>query len=120
MAAGRDETMALTKIEAYLFGGNQAHFLKAFVCEDHRVIIVLTPMEPNARGDVTATFADATMVSEWTDPEEPAEWPLDILGFDCYQSDDRWKFVLHCMVIEWVWESKWPEASLDGSKQEIR
>ena len=105
--------MALTKIEAFLFGGgNQAHFVKAFEQAGKRIRITLTPMEPSARGDVTATFGDVEMLSEWTDPEEPPERPLDILGFDWYQSGDQWKFVLHCMVIEWVWESKWPEMSM--------
>lgn len=58
--------------------------------------------------EVTATFSDAVMLSIWEDPAEKSEWPLDIIGFDSYPTGNRWKFVLNCDTIEWVWESTWP------------
>lgn len=40
--------------------------------------------------------------------------PWDISGFDSYAlGHDRWRFVLHCVEIEYVWESAWPVAQPD-------
>jgi hypothetical protein len=55
-----------------------------------------------------AVFSDAAIMGVWRDPEEVPDWPLEILGFDCYPHGTRWKFVLNCDVIEWRWESEWP------------
>jgi hypothetical protein len=101
--------MTLTKIEAHLFGGNRAHFVKAFGFADGQISVTIVPVEPVGDADLTATFADARMESVWHDPSDRCEWPLDIIGFDSYQSGMQWRFVLNCGSIEWSWQSAWPE-----------
>lgn len=58
-----------------------------------------------------SSFRDAVMESLWFDKEDPVEWPLDIIGFDCYQAEQQIRFVLNCSNIEWAWRSKWPVIS---------
>ena len=105
----------MTRIEEFLFVENLHHFVKQLSFADGIVTIRLVPVEryseANSYDGPTATFTNATAPEIWKDPTEPDEWPLDIIGFDCYQHGDRWKFVLNCATIEWNWESDWPERS---------
>jgi hypothetical protein len=103
----------MTRIEEFLFVENRHHFVKQFSFADSIVTIRLVPVERYAEADSydepTATFTSATVpeMSKF-DATEPDEWPLDIIGFDCDQNGDRWKFSLTCDTIEWAWESDWP------------
>lgn len=104
--------MPLTKVEEFLFGGNRAHFVKEFVFADGTVTVRIIPVEKNPEAaeyeERTATFSNASVPEVWKDPTDPDEWPLDIIGFDCYSHGRRWKFILNCDTTEWNWESDWP------------
>lgn len=106
--------MALTKVEAYVFGGNGAHFVTGFDFVHGQITLTLRPMDEPSLGvpvNVTANFANAIMIDTWEDPDEDLVWPLDIIGFDSYPCGSRWKFVLNCAVVEWSWQSEWPVLS---------
>ncbi len=106
--------MALTKIEAFIFGGNRAHFVTALTSANSQITVTVVPVEDeplSGTAEITATFPAAVVLSIWEDPAEKSEWPLDIIGFDSYPVGNRWKFVLNCDTIEWVWESAWPVLS---------
>ncbi len=103
--------MPLTKIEEFLFQGNRAHFIEAFEFANGTITMRLTPVERNSEStleETTATFSNASRPDVWKDASERDEWPLDIIGFDCYPHGKRWKFVLNCDTTEWNWESDWP------------
>ena len=106
--------MALTKVEADVFGGNGAHFVTAFNFADGQITLTLRPMDEPPRGgpaNVTAKFPNAVLTDTCEDPDERFVWPLDIIGFDSYPCGSRWKFVLNCDAVEWIWESEWPVVS---------
>jgi hypothetical protein len=106
--------MALTKVEEFLFGGNRAHFVEAFEFANDAITLRIIPVERNPEATseaTTATFSNASVPDIWKDTTETDEWPLDIIGFDCYPQGKRWKFVLNCDTIEWNWESDWPSRS---------
>jgi len=103
--------MALTKVEEFLFGGNHAHLVEAFDFADGAITVRIVPVEKNPAAiskGTTATFRNASCPDIWKDPKEKDEWPLNIIGFDCYPHGTRWKFVLNCDTTEWIWESAWP------------
>src|SRR5215469_3999505 len=101
--------MPLTQIEQYAFGGNRAHFLTSFEVDGECIAIKLRPIENHDNLlETMLRFPSARMLNEWTDDSEESEWPLDIIGFDCYPQLERWKFVLNCDTKEWTWESNWP------------
>jgi hypothetical protein len=106
--------MALSKVEAFVFGGEFGHFVTAFEFAHGRLVIEFKPMEDNRQDRaalVVATFADAVMIDSWNDPEEAWEFPLDPIGFESESSGDRWKFTLFCGTVERNWESAWPTLS---------
>jgi hypothetical protein len=109
--------MPMTKIEEYIFGRNPvAHIVRSFNSEGGVVTMILAPLENHAKPssrDTTVTFSGAVTPSVWQDPDESPEWPLDLIGFDCYPLGTRWRFVLNCDTIEWTWESEWPVVSRD-------
>lgn len=87
--------MPLTKVEELLFGGNRAHFVKAFEFANGAITMRITPVERNPEAiseETTATFSNASVPDIWKDPSEADELPLDIIGFDCYPHGKRWKF----------------------------
>ncbi len=100
--------MALTKIEQYAYGGGIARFLAAFDFDGECVTLKLSPVEDEGNAPVILQFASARMLDDWTEASDETHWPLDIIGFDCYQQSERWKFVLTCDTKEWIWESDWP------------
>lgn len=101
--------MALTQIEQYAFGGNHAHFVTAFDIDVQCITVRLKPVEKDASlHETIVSFPSARMLDDWTDSSEEPQWPLDIIGFDCYPQLERWKFVLNCGTKEWTWESNWP------------
>lgn len=105
-------TVPLSEIEREVFPGNKARMLSGFAHDNGVITATFTAIEPkrrSAESDMVATFANAVMLEVWKDREEREEWPLDIIGFDCYGAGkNRWKFVLNCDCIEWSWTSQWP------------
>ncbi len=60
---------------------------------------------------VQAVFANMKLfsVNEYADQSDELDLPWDIVGFDSWQlPGNRWRFVLHCDVIEWCFEAEWP------------
>lgn len=103
--------MELARIEEFLFSGHDAHFVTAFTHDDCVITLKLTPVEARAVDETIATFANSSALDIWQDPSEAPEWPLDIVGCDCYSRGQRWRFVLNCDTIEWTWESDWPSVN---------
>jgi len=94
---------------AVRIGGNRAHFVTAFDIDVECITVKLKPVENDASLQETIVrFPSARMLNDWTDANEETQWPLDIIGFDCYPQLERWKFVLNCGTKEWMWESNWP------------
>src|SRR5689334_5763223 len=105
--------MALSRIERYIFGGDRAHFVTGVDFRGETITVRLTPVEKNSNDSETvAIFPNARTLNVWKDPSEQDQWPLDIIAFDCYDEQGRWRFVLNCGTTEWIWESDWP--SLEG------
>jgi hypothetical protein len=105
--------MAATKIEDLLFSasGNAPHLLTHFRFAGGQISLRLEQVSdvPQTPAKVVrAAFANAIMESIDEDDRERDSWPLDIIGFDCYQEGVRWKFVLNCGTVEWSWNSEWP------------
>ena len=108
--------MSLTKIEEFLFGGDCAHFVTAFISNDRETTMVLKPMEDNRADGATkviATFANVVMLSCEKDPDGTLQFPFDPIGFASYPDGERWRFVLNCGVVEWIWKSSWPKIELE-------
>jgi hypothetical protein len=110
---GYSVLMPLNKIEELLFSasGNSAQLLTHFRFADGQVNLLLEPVSDIQRAPgkvVQATFVNTVMQSIWEDESERDSWPLDIIGFDCSNEGERWKFVLNCGSVEWSWSSKWP------------
>jgi hypothetical protein len=103
--------MPLSKVEAFVFGGNCGHFVTSFDFANGVVTVTLKPIEsdrPDGAASVIAVFAQAENLEFWEDVDAAWEYPLDIIGFDSYPLGDRWKFVLNCQTVEWIWEADWP------------
>ena len=105
--------MPMTKVEEYLASavGDSTLLLAHFGFVDRQIRLrVWSP----AKGDQTlaemvqARFAHAVVESIEEDETERESWPLDIIGFDCYEADEQWRFVLNCGTAEWTWVSEWP------------
>jgi hypothetical protein len=110
-AIAHNHMMALTKVEQFVFNGNRAHFLTAFRYEHGVITAKFVPVESSADLNEearTATFKNSSQPDIWKGSKGIDEWPLDIIGFDCYPQERRWKFVLNCDTTEWSWESDWP------------
>jgi hypothetical protein len=104
--------MPLSKIEELLFSaaGNTAQLLTNFRFADGRINLLLEPAsaDQGAPGKVIqATFANAVIESIEEDESERDPWPLDIIGFDCFNHGQCWMFVLNCRSVEWSWSSEW-------------
>jgi len=116
--------MALTAIEAALFGGSGVHAVIAFTIAPAAIMVSIAPWldeADNAIGQWTdqsaqtdGHFHDAHVIAcELMDDDVPQgeepSLPWDIIGFDVYDlGHGRGRFVLHCAEIEHVWESAWP------------
>jgi hypothetical protein len=105
--------MPLSKIEELLFtaAGNSTQLLTNFRFADGHLKLLLNPVsaDQGAPGKVMqATFANAIVESIDEDESERESWPLDIIGFDCFNQGQRWRFVLNCGSVEWSWSSEWP------------
>lgn len=105
--------MPLSKIEQLLFSatGNSAQLLTHFRFADGQINLLLVPVSDGQRAfgkGVRATFVNAVIESIEEDESERDSWPLDIIGFDCSNKGERWRFVLNCGNVEWSWSSEWP------------
>jgi hypothetical protein len=100
----------VTRIEEFLFtklNGAGAPFLASVAFAEQNVGIEIVSV-PGGIRSIKAEFKRAVIESMEFDKDETIEWPLDIIGFDCYERDDRWRFVLHCTEAAWSWQSEWP------------
>lgn len=105
--------MPLTKIEEYLASAisDVTLLLAHLQFLDGQVALL---MSSPVNGDqaplkvVLARFASAAIESVEEDVTERESWPLDVIGFDCYDMGKEWRFVLNCGTVEWSWVSEWP------------
>ena len=112
--------MALSKIEELLFsaGGRTTQLLTYFRFADGHIDLRLKPVSDDQKTDrkmMGATFANAVIESIEEDADEREAWPLDIIGFDCSEANNRWRFVLNCGTVEWSWSSDWPRIESVGA-----
>jgi hypothetical protein len=105
-----------TAIEELLYGNRGVHGVAEFAVSCGVIRVRLTPWAGQPT-DTVAVFNEARLTSVETYPIEPDDLtlPWDVIGFDCYDlGDGRWRFVLHCNVIEWCFESRWPVVTRAG------
>ena len=79
--------MNLTEIEAYVYGGNCAHFVTAFESNDREIRIEFAPMgnnRPDGATIVVATFANSVLLSCDEGADDAWSYPLDPIGFYSY------------------------------------
>jgi hypothetical protein len=110
--------MPPSKIEELLFSaaGNSAPLLTRFRFADGQLNLLLEPVSDSQQAPgkvVQATFINAVIESIEEDESEQDSWPLDIIGFDCSQKGERWRFVLNCWNVEWSWSSEWPSITVN-------
>lgn len=100
----------MSAIEHALYGDRGTHGVFEFILAPGIVHVRLAPWsEPEA--SVQAVFANSKLssVDEYADEIGELDLPWDIIGFDSYElPGKRWRFVLHCDVIEWCFEAEWP------------
>ena len=72
------------------------------------VLSVSFVAEPGGTALSVLKFTDARITSIWVDEKDTIEWPLELIGFDCYAANPDWRFVLNCSCIEFCWTSGWP------------
>jgi hypothetical protein len=99
-----------SRIEQFLFKQKGAHAVVGFMQSEKRLVLSVAPWEEMA-SVVIAEFSEATVTSVGVHGAEPDDLsvPWDIVGFDSYLiSDEKWRFVLCCTGIEYIFESKWP------------
>jgi len=101
----------MTQIEEFLFGKLQvvdtAPFLSALSYSEHKIFVKIVSF-PGQTHRIKAEFPNPVIEAISFDENETIDWPLDIIGFDCYQVGIYWRFVLHCTELEWIWQSEWP------------
>lgn len=101
--------MPLSKIEKALYGPYGTHGVFEFILAPGTIQLAIAPWEYEDK--VTRVlFRDVQLetLDEYAKPDS-LDLPWDIIGFDCYEkSNNRWRFVLHCNVIEWCFVSCWP------------
>jgi hypothetical protein len=105
-----------TAIEELLYGNRGIHGVSELAVSCGVIRVRLTPWAGQAT-DTVAVFNEARLTSVETYPIEPDDLtlPWDVIGFDCYDlGGGRWRFVLHCNVIEWCFESRWPVVTRAG------
>jgi hypothetical protein len=116
--------MPLTVIEAAMFSGGGTHAVTAFALAPTTIALSVAPWTgeaAQARGQDTDETAQRSgyfpaarlLAREVMDDDVPEDQepplPWDIIGFDARDlSHGRWRFVLQCREIAYVWESAWP------------
>ena len=99
-----------TEIENYLFRQGGTHAVVEITLAEKRLVMSVAPWEQLA-SLVSAEFTEATITSleVYADGPDDLDLPWDIIGFDSYPlADQRWRFVLHCAGMEYVFEARWP------------
>ena len=102
-----------TAIEKFLYEDRAVHGVVAFTVSPGTVRLHLAPWA-GSQVHTHAVFGEArlTSVEAYPDDHRPLDPPWDVIGFDCYDvGGGRWRFVLHCDVIEWCFEATWPVVS---------
>ncbi len=100
----------MTPIEQLLYDGRGVHGVAEFILSPGVVRLRLTPWQ-GPQVHTIAEFGEARLTSVEAYPASPESLdpPWDVIGFDGYDlGGGRWRFVLHCDVIEWCFESAWP------------
>ena len=106
-----------TAIERFLYEDRAVHGVVEFAMSPGVIRLHLAPWA-GLQVHTYAVFGEVrlTSVEAYPDDRRPLDPPWDVIGFDC---DDlgggRWRFVLHCDVIEWCFESTWPVVSRDDA-----
>ena len=99
-----------TAIENFLYGQGGTHGVVEVSLSANRLILTVAPWVDLSSVKV-AEFLESkiTSVEVYAVDADELNLPWDIIGFD---SDPipgyRWRFVLHCGGIEYVFESRWP------------
>ena len=99
-----------TAIETSLYGSDGTHGVVEISLSADELIVSVAPWK-NLSVVKVADFTELkiTSIEVYADNPDDLNLPWDIIGFDCYPlSEPRWKFVLHCAGIEFVFESRWP------------
>lgn len=100
-----------TDIETFLFGKGGTHGVTAIGLSADRLTLAVAPWE-SGTPPMSVAFTEPKLLSVevFADGSDDLSLPWDIIGFDSYVlSRNRWKFVLHCAGIEYVFSSMWPE-----------
>lgn len=103
--------MPPTKIESFLFNGeNHAHLVTGCELNDRNLGMTFSPLDkPEALDNqFKAIFPEAVITAMDQQEIERDGWPLVIIGLDSYSIGKRWRFVLNCGSVEWIWQSSWP------------
>ena len=103
--------MPLSEVEHLLFSGiSGASRIDHFRVQDDRALVYLTDvLNPKMR--CGAQFDHISMISlnVLTRNPDVMKRPWDLIGFGCQHiADERWRFVVRCAQIEFVFESEWP------------
>src|SRR5262245_36455997 len=99
-----------TAIEKFLYGAGGTHGVVAITLSADRLVVSVPPWSSLTAVKVAEfTEPKITSIEVYADTADDLNLPWDIIGFDSYPlSEPRWKFVLHCAGIEYVFESRWP------------
>ncbi len=118
----------MTPIERALFQDHGVHWIYAFELSPDAITLSLHPStapEATTPPSSACTFArfirpSVVSIDDYSD-DEGLEFPWDIIGFESEPlSDGRWRFCLHTDLIEYTFESAWPEITKPkGSRLDI-
>jgi hypothetical protein len=106
-----------TAIEHFLYEDRPVHGVVESTVSSGVVRLHLAPWA-GPQVHTHATFGDARLTSVEAYPcgHHTLDLPWDVIGFDCYDlGGGRWRFVLHCNVIEWCFEAAWPVVTRTGA-----
>jgi hypothetical protein len=110
--------MALSEVEQLLFNGiSKATHVEHFRIHNGQLFLGVTN-EHDHRSLWSASFDEVELVSMNVLGNNPlhSHLPWDLVGFGCqHLDDDRWRFMVRCAPIEFVFESRWPKTNHDLS-----
>ena len=105
----------MTAIERFLFNDDEEekrfYLFTRFRFKDEDILMGIdacSNQEGVERRVMEVRFAEARITSVTGHDAHSGIWPLEIVGVDCEERRDRWRFVLHCAEGRWAWESQWP------------
>lgn len=103
----------LMGIEFDLFPTQGFQAVMAFALADATLTIAMAPWV-NLSEEIRRSFHAVHLVSrevldDDVPPADEPALPWVVIGMDAYeQGNDRWRFVLNCQEIEYIWDSEWP------------